>query len=305
MPNHFFVECTELSTNSYKAIHTEVGMVASFTYLDFWNGYETTINDLEELLAYVLPGDITCANVYWVNETTPVSRDKLSIQWSGEHYSRGDTQDFNLNLIMEETNIDKRVVCFPLFIIHRYGYDYWKTYRCVRPLEPKTHFCAFVVSNPTVHVRNTFFQYLSQYKAVASCGRAFNNINRRAPDDIGEYLKFLQQFKFMICFENNSKPYYLTEKLSNAWLGGTIPIYWGCTNAQKWLNPKAFLYLKDDSEQSMRELIQQIIELDNDDTKYMEMYNQPLLIGDIPDELNRDVIREHVRQVLTAPRRHP
>ena len=76
-----------------------------------------------------------------------------------------------------------------------------------------------------------------------------NNTGIIAPRDEEEYMRFLQQFKFMICFENTASPNYLSEKILNAWIGGTIPIYWGAANSIKWLNPKAFLYLEDDSDE--------------------------------------------------------
>ena len=48
----------------------------------------------------------------------------------------------------------------------------------------------------------------------------------------------------------------------------------------------------------MIELIQKVIELDNDHAKYMEMYNQPLLIGDIPDDLSIEGIQRRVATIL-------
>jgi hypothetical protein len=51
--------------------------------------------------------------------------------------------------------------------------------RCTRVMSSeiarKKKFCAFVVSNPANPVRNTAFQWLSDYKHVDSAGRVFNN----------------------------------------------------------------------------------------------------------------------------------
>lgn len=62
----------------------------------------------------------------------------------------------------------------------------------------------------------------------------------------------------------------------------------------KWLNPKSFLYLKDDSDQSMKELIDKIIELDNDDDKYRKMFEQPLLVGDVPEMLRSETLKKYI-----------
>jgi hypothetical protein len=105
----------------------------------------------------------------------------------------------------------------------------------------------------------------------------------------------------MLCFENSSSPNYLTEKLLNAWLGNTIPIYWGAANAVKWLNPKAFLYLEDTSYQSVHNLIEKIIELDNDHDKYMEMFNQPLILNnEIPHDLDIKTVIQKVNDILNT-----
>jgi hypothetical protein len=87
-------------------------------------------------------------------------------------------------------------------------------------------------------------------------------------------LAWLPKYKFNICFENSSYPGYVTEKLYEAYIGNTIPIYWGSSTIEVDFNPKAFLnwfdYGSDDA------LIEAVIELDNNEDKYLEMYMQPL-----------------------------
>lgn len=221
---------------------------------------------------------------------------KVVVHFSGEPHS-DPPENYDLNLVMEETNVEKKIVFCPLFSIGSYEHNLWHRYWAPRLLMPKMRFCAFVVSNPGAPVRNRFFEKLNQYKRVDSCGLAMNNCGFCAPRE--GYFEFLQQFKFMICFENTSKPFYLTEKLHNAYLGGTIPIYWGCPNSQTWLNPKSFLYLEDESEEAMDRLIARIIELDNDPAKYREMHEQFMLpSGTIPEIMTIEKMREGIAQVL-------
>ena len=40
-------------------------------------------------------------------------------------------------------------------------------------------------------------------------------------------LKFQHRFRFTIAIENSESPGYATERLMDAFLEGTIPIYWG------------------------------------------------------------------------------
>lgn len=225
---------------------------------------------------------------------------EIRISYSGEVFNL-DPQLFDINLIMKTDDVKLRTVCFPLFIVESYVRNYWPLYMSPRPFTPKTNFCAFVVSNGKALTRLRFFQLLSKYKRVDSYGSVFHNTDIVPParEDSENYLSFLGKHKFMICFENNSNDWYMTEKLHNAWLAGTIPIYWGCTSAPKWLNPRAFLYLQNDSMESMVNLVQQIIYLDTNDNAYMSMYNEPLVLNDyIPDDLNIEKIREKVRQLL-------
>jgi len=51
---------------------------------------------------------------------------------------------------------------------------------------------------------------------------------------------------FIICFENECKKNYFTEKLINAYYNKTIPIYWECSNIDHYINVDSILYLKPD-----------------------------------------------------------
>jgi hypothetical protein len=115
-----------------------------------------------------------------------------------------------------------------------------------------------------------------------------------------KYLEHLQRYRFTICFENCQQPANLTEKLLNAWLAGTIPIYWGCPGVLEWLNPNAFLYLPDASVASMDALIAQIKELDASPEAYGRMFRQPLIdpMKGIPYTWQVEFLREKIETLL-------
>lgn len=46
---------------------------------------------------------------------------------------------------------------------------------------------------------------------------------------------------FSIVVESNQEPWYFTEKLVDALLTRTVPIYWGCTDIQRFFDPKGIL----------------------------------------------------------------
>lgn len=141
-------------------------------------------------------------------------------------------------------------------------------------------FCSFVVRNGNCDFRNQFFNKLSQYKKISAAGPLFNNTGFVLPygkDAMRSKQEYLPKFKFNMCFENSSYPGYATEKLYEALCGNTIPIYWGSTTIASDFNSKAFLNWHD--YQNDEKFIKAIIEADNDDELYKDVYLQPMFNG--------------------------
>jgi hypothetical protein len=172
----------------------------------------------------------------------------------------------------------------PLYVVYdwdnkRKGLDTYGNYE--RVLNEKTEFCSFVVRNPNCQKRNEFFNKLSQYKQITSAGPLFNNagyVLEYGENAMKAKQEYLRKFKFNMCFENSSYPGYATEKLYEAYYGGTIPIYWGSPTIDCDFNPKAFLNWH--NYQNDEDFIEAIKRLDNDSDLYAEMYNQPLVLND-------------------------
>jgi alpha(1,3/1,4) fucosyltransferase len=97
-------------------------------------------------------------------------------------------------------------------------------------LASKTKFCNFLYSHK-VPYREAFFTQLSKYKKVDAPGGSMNNmppIDSLYQGDKWEIKRqFLSQYKFTIAFENDIFPGYQTEKLYDAMMAGSIPIYCG------------------------------------------------------------------------------
>lgn len=153
---------------------------------------------------------------------------------------------------------------------------------------PQRRFCAFIVSNPNNIERIKLFKSLSSYKRVDSFGKVFNNIrpNEHKGEHYNNLLKYNYQFyenyKFAVCFENSDAPGYITEKLVNVMAGGAVPIYWGDSGVSNYFNKESFLNYKDF--ESLSSLVSAIIELDQNDQKYLNMISKPNLInGQFPN----------------------
>jgi len=221
----------------------------------------------------------------------------LNIQFSAE---RDLNQHDNLSVSFGHnyTSISDRRIWFP-FLLFKNPSEYTKK----REYSQKSSFCSFVVFNPRGEMRNKFFDYLStNYKKVDSLGQFRRNCNDLI-NDVGRdifsesYLSVLSKYKFMICFENESEDYYLTEKIGNAYLAGCIPIYWGMKNVEHVINPKCFIHIR--GEEDFTEALNKIKELDQDEEKYKQMFNEPLFrYNKVPYYFTKEWITSQINKII-------
>ena len=98
----------------------------------------------------------------------------------------------------------------------------------------------------------------------------FRNPLRQSKFDI------LPEYKFCLCPENSIYDGYVTEKLIDAYSGGTVPIYSGDLSVDSDFNERAFLNYQYWKEMDL--LMYDIKVLDEDLDSYKHMYEQPLLL---------------------------
>lgn len=200
-------------------------------------------------------------------------------------------------------------------------------------LRSKTRFCAFLAQHCTyesayLHIygahmqgikldRTTFFETLSAtYKPVDALGRCHHN---RDPPPVPATLKqharvyagytppwsvndgfiyYMKDYRFAMVFENAATPGYMTEKLFNAYLGRTIPIYWGDPLIDQLVNPEAFVWCRkntSDPLQPWNTCIQRVRELDQDPVKYIHTLQQPILYHNrIPDWMSETLLAQNL-----------
>ena len=150
-------------------------------------------------------------------------------------------------------------------------------------LAEKTKFCSYVVSNHSRRRnrnRLEIFEKLSKYKRVESGGRFMNNIGGRLGDGFPTKINFMRECKFHIAFENAKLPGYTTEKLPQAMMARALPVYWGNSRVGEDFNPRSFVDASDFA--SLDELIEYIVELDKDDSRYMKFFSEPYLQDNKP-----------------------
>ena len=145
-------------------------------------------------------------------------------------------------------------------------------------------------------VRNIFFEELCKYKQVDSGGRFKNNLPDGQP--VKNKIEFQEEYKFCIAFENTKFPGYVTEKIIEAWASGTIPIYYGDPEIEKYFNLKSMIYCNGCDD--FKNVIEKIKEMDSDSEKYLEMVRQPIFTEDFTIEkmMEEDYLLSFLRNIF-------
>ena len=256
----------------------------SIGFVDFWDGFDPSDNfitrALDGKIDYVIKDDQEVDFVFcsifgcdFLNYSCP------RIFFTGENC----IPDFNLydyGIGFEQMSVSDRYFRYPLYAAC-YEND------CIAMKQPmkedaeaylNREFCSFVVSNSDYAdvYREELFRQLSEYRPVSSGGRYLNNIGM--PDGVEDKQAFISKYKFNIACENVSHKGYCTEKIVQAFAAHTIPIYWGDPCVSEYFNPKAFIDCN--AFASMKDAIEYVKKIDNDDEAYLDMLNQPKIINE-------------------------
>ena len=134
-------------------------------------------------------------------------------------------------------------------------------------------------------------------KKVDSGGRWLNNLGYAVTDK----RKFQSEYKFSIAFENNAyrpqHPGYSTEKVFEPMTVNSLPIYWGNPVTDREFNTKSFVNFYDFKNED--DMIDYIVELDKNDDKYIDVFNQPWLTNNqIPDPNKIENIKSFLYKIF-------
>lgn len=245
-------------------------------FVDFWMGFDKYHNSIYDFIKKFYDVEISEQPDYLFYSCFGyrfLEYDCIKIFFTGENVR----PDFNLcdyAIGFDYINFGDRYIRWPLYMTLQYRNDYIKALNKHKDYSDKDpnnfKFCNFIYSNSlAISGRDELFDQLCKYKKVDSGGKHKNNIGKRVED---KFL-FQQQYKFSIAYENSSTPGYVTEKIIQALAAGTVPIYWGDPEISKGINPGCFINAHDFA--SIDDLIARIMEIDRDDSLYMQMIKTP------------------------------
>ncbi len=206
---------------------------------------------------------------------------QVRIMTVGENY----IPDFNL--------VDYAICRYPISFLDRCFYEPG----CFKPLDhslalerkktkkdksflaSKEYFANLIASHESENgLRGYFLDELSKYKRVESPGSFRNNVD----DLLGKVnwtddskTDFQRKCKFSLCLESTKHEGFVTEKITDAFYAETIPVYYGSDTVNDIFNRKAFINIS--SFDSFDAAIEYIKYIDNNDEKYIEMINEPVL----------------------------
>lgn len=209
---------------------------------------------------------------------TPAGTRPLRVWWTGEA-AEPKQGIFDLHFgFLPRTLWGERWHRFPLWTMsveHDAGPEHPRSVHRLlapRPVERRAHFCNFVYSNP-VSLRAELYLRLTARRRVESLGRLLATVPHRVEDKLAA----LADYRLTLAIESCLAPGYVTEKLVEPLLVGSVPIYWGADEAREDFNPRAFVFARDFA--TFDELIAHVLRLDDDHAALAAMAAEPAILG--------------------------
>ncbi|MEI6757512.1 MAG: hypothetical protein FDX18_08850 [Chlorobium sp.] len=138
--------------------------------------------------------------------------------------------------------------------------------------------------------RKSFYNAVKKVIEIDGFGKYFDrNITNHSSSGFVKY-DILREYSFNLCPENKLYPGYYTEKVPEAFLGGTLPVTWTDKNVGVDFNPKAFINLEQ-IEWRNADVLREILH----SKKQLEAYAEQPLILTAP---SIEPFREFIRNVL-------
>ena len=161
----------------------------------------------------------------------------INIWYTGENQRPPLEQDWDIFLSFDSHVIDKRNFYFPFWLTGledsvlkaQASIDAMCMERESKQMPSK--YASLVASNPE-RIRMAFVSFLKLEAEIDIYGRLGTEVKNKD--------SCIAEYKFNLAFENDLYPGYVTEKIFDAWLNRTIPI-WRGLDSEGYLNKEAFV----------------------------------------------------------------
>ena len=156
----------------------------------------------------------------------------------------------------------------------------------IRPYAHRPWLLAYINTNCVRH-REQAFDDLSQLArdrgleaphALGKCHGSSNdnfwNYTRNGGNRLHSVVEQLQNYRFALTMENSETPGYITEKIANAFIAGTIPVYFGTREIFEIFNERAFVFYDVHDPHSA---LDRIARLATNESEYRKVLSEPVL----------------------------
>lgn len=239
------------------------------------------LNKILDIASNQPHGELDAQRVYPYKYETLTSGAKHRIWWTGENIRPPVTKYFKKTFSYDQDDFLDTNVYLPVWMMQsgfkdgrfepRVGKDIkLELLMQQRELKKKNKFaCAFIRNmHPT---RGRVIDQLSKIGKVDVYGAASGQI-------VENKISVARDYKFMICFENDLYPGYVTEKPLESFMSETVPLYWGDMGIDTHINRNAIVNLKDFD--SIESYVDYVASINVDE--YVRIYKEPFL-KTIPD----------------------
>lgn len=173
----------------------------------------------------------------------------------------------------------------------------------------KEKFCAYMYSYD-LQYRVELFNFVSKYKQVDGLGNSCNTMECKQTDrnvynnnftynDLA--IKKYSKYKFVLALENGIADGYITEKLINPIIAGSIPIYAGPQDAFDIINKKRVIYIYDF--ENYEKMLDYIKLVDTNDELYNSIIQQDIFVGNLTwDNFEQDITNKLKKAFGFEPR---
>lgn len=265
-------------------------------FTGFWGGFNPHSNYFRSLLpeCEVSPvnPDIVFYSVFGGPDDHKQYPNSLKLHWSGE------ARTYPVN------NKDEFFLDVPLFALYIdwFGVNTWGDPNYLIPLAdlfaPKIYKkkiqAANFIHNNITNLRSNAFNSLLPHLPIHSYGKGMNNMGRILEGNEKTKIDIQSDYLFTLCFENEYRKGYITEKILHALVANTIPIYYGCHRALHVFNPSRVIYIENGTITEFQiERIQEILR----DKEYQEyILNKPLFhegIQEFPQTHRQSILERY------------
>ena len=236
------------------------------------------------------------------------------IFYSGENNS---PNYFFCDFAFSFQDTDKKNFFLPHFVEYEYFFDFKNNPANKEIVAYQNHkknkFCNFMASNYRAKERINFVKELMKRKRVDCLGPVLYNMENKKNigkcDQNGGYidwrhekLETIKEYKFTIAFENEQAYNYVTEKIYQPFIAGSIPIYWGAPNINEFFNPKCFINVNDFD--SYQQAIDEILKINDNEEYYRSFFEEPAILPESKlVNLTEEKIIERIEQILLCDKK--